>query len=153
MKNNAGGITIPALPNWFPYNELLLSGKLSAKSRDWQWHHTGLVLLYTSTRVDSDVARAHGLDPKAFQKGVLVGVGELLPVRPLTSEERRQILNEFSNGGHSGWFGCGHFRYEFTNLKRFAKPVPFTPPQGAVSVLRVPLDLVAEALEEIGVSL
>lgn len=145
--------TIPAMPNWFPYNELLLSGKLSAKTRDWRWKHTGLVLLYTSTRVEPEVAQAYGLNLKDFQQGVLVGVGELLPVRENTEEEAIQIEREFANSDSNLIVQAGYYRYEFNNLKRFRKPIPFKPPRGAVTVFRVPVSLVKEALEEIGVEI
>ena len=70
-----GNGTIPAFPNWFPYNELLLTGKLSAKTRTWRWSHTGLTLLYTSGSTAREVVEAHGLDPKDMPRGVLVGIG------------------------------------------------------------------------------
>lgn len=144
--------TIPALPNHFPYNELLLNGKLSAKTRTWRWKHTGLTLLYTSTSTAWDVVGAHGLEDEVHTtpRMVLVGVGELLPVRELTEDERDQIDREFGNGDYIGT-GAADYRYEFKNLKRFVEPVPFKPPHGAVRTYNVPLRIVAEALEEVGV--
>ncbi len=153
MKNRANGGTIPAFPNSFPYNELLFRGKLSAKTRTWRWNHTGLTLLYTSTSTARDVAEAHGLDPKSAPRSVLVGIGELVPVRELTSAEADQIEKEFANGRPDIFIGAGRYRYEFKNLKRFKKPVPFKPPQGAVRLFNVPVFLVAKALKEVGVSL
>ncbi|MBI2121666.1 MAG: hypothetical protein HYT98_00950 [Candidatus Sungbacteria bacterium] len=152
MKNG-NGKTIPAFPNSFPYNELLLRGKLSAKTRTWRWSHTGLTLLYTSTSTARDVAKAHGLDSKNTLRGVLVGVGELVPVRELTDAEAEQIEREFDNDTGTVSIGAGSWRYEFKNLKRFKKPVPFKPPQGAVRLFNVPVFIVAKALKEIGVSL
>lgn len=148
--------TIPAFPNWFPYNELLLSGKLSAKTRNWHWNHTGLTLLYTSTSTDDAVVDAHGLQVQArtSPRMVLVGVGELLPVRPLTKQEKRQIYREFRNNKRVTWGpGTGYYRYEFKNLKRFKKPVPFKPPKGAISVFHVPVSTVSKALQEVGIEL
>ena|SRR3989344_1680481 len=146
------GKTIPAFPNSFPYNELLLQGKLSAKTRTWRWRHTGLTLLYTSTSTARDVAEAHGLNPKDTPRGVLVGVGELVTVRELTDAEADQIEREFDNNTGTVSIGAGAWRYEFKNLKRFKKPVPFKPPQGAVRLFNVPVSVVAKALKEIGIS-
>lgn len=151
MKNG-NGQTIPAFPNSFPYNELLLLGKLSAKTRTWRWNHTGLTLLYTSQSTAHDVAEAHGLNSKDTARGVLVGVGELVPVRELTYAEAGQIEREFDNDTGTVSIYAGPWRYEFKNLKRFKKPVPFKPPQGAVRLFNVPVSVVAKALKEIGVS-
>lgn len=148
--------TIPAFPNWFPYNELLLSGKLSAKTRDWRWKHVGLTLLYTSTNTDDAVVDAYGLQAqvKTSPRMVLVGVGELLPVRPLTRRERRQIYREFRNNKRVSWGpGTGCYRYEFKSLKRFREPIPFKPPHGAVRTFRVPVSTVKQALKEVGIEL
>lgn len=152
MKKESRAKTIPAFPNSFPYNELLLSGKLSAKTRTWRWGHTGLTLLYTSTSTARDVARAHGFDPRSAPRGILVGVGELLPVRELTNKEAMQIGGEFDNGTGTVRIGFGGWRYEFKNLRRFKQPVPFKPPQGAVRLFNVPISVVAKALKQIGVS-
>ena len=146
--------TIPAFPNVFPYNELLLTRALSAKTRTWRWNHTGLTLLYTSTGTDKDVAKAHFLDPKDAPRGVLVGVGELIPVRGLTKQEHRKIIDEF----YAQQFDArlieprnDLFRYKFQNLKRFKKPIPFKPPKGAMRTFKVPVSLVRKSLREIGI--
>lgn len=153
MKNAVKERTIPAFPNSFPYNELLLTGRLSAKTRTWRWNHTGLTLLYTSTSTAREVAAAHGLSSRNAPRGILVGVGELFPVRELTNEERDQIEEEFDNGTGMVIIGAGTYRYEFRNLKRFKKPVPFKPPRGAVRLFNVPVSVVAKELKKIGVSL
>lgn len=153
MKNRADAPTIPAMPNSYPYNELLLSGKLSVKTRSWRWNHTGLTLLYTSTSTARDVARAHGLDPKGAVRGIIVGVGHLVAVREITSRERKQIEKEFCNGKPDVDVGAAAFRYEFLNLLRFKDPIPFRPPQGAVRLFHVPVPIVDKALKEIGISL
>lgn len=144
--------TIPALPNSYPYNELLLNGKLSAKTRTWRWSHTGLTLLYTSTSTAWDVVGAHGLEDKVHTtpRMVLVGVGHLVPVRELTEDERDQIDREFGNGDYIG-IGAADYRYEFKDLRRFEKPVSFKPPKGAVRTFKVPVRVVADALKKIGI--
>lgn len=146
--------TISALPNSFPYNELLLRGKLSAKTRTWKWKHTGLTLLYTSTSTANDVVEAYGFDSKLAKRGVLVGVGELLPVRRNTLKEICQIQGEFFNDPEKEewdfWVEIP-YRYEFKNLRRFKAPILFKPPRGAIRTFRVPIKVVSKSLKEIGV--
>lgn len=147
--------TIPALPNIFPFNELLLGKggvKLSAKTREWKWSHVGPVLLYTSKcRIAWEVADAHKLDPKNFQLGALVGIGWLLPVRPNTADEVFQIETEFGNGQLPDEWGAAYFRYEFANLRTFKNPVLWTPPKGAVRTFRVPISVIAKELKKISI--
>ena len=148
--------TIPALPNSYPYNELLLSGKLSAKTRSWRWKHTGLTLLYTSTSTVREVAEAHGLEEEAkvAPRMVIVGCGELVTVRKNTSAELRQLANEFLNHQFVARMVDPldpSFRYEFKNLLRFRTPVPFRPPQGAVRTFGVPIGVVFAALLGVGI--
>ena len=145
--------TLPVLPNSFPYNELLLSGKLSAKTREWRWKHTGLTLLYTSQSTEQKVADVHDLDPRDFPRGVIVGIGELLPVRENTAEEMSRIENEFANGNDELFPQAGPYRYEFRNLKRFPKPISFSWPRGAIRMCNVPVSLVAPALKQLGIKL
>lgn len=154
-------ITIPAFPNRYPYNELLLDGDLDAKTRTWHWKHRGLTLLYTSSRSDHEVAFAHGLDPRDFAKGVIVGCGDLVEVRDLTDRERARLFMQFNNiksksvarrlmrtGGNCIWpLPVGFF---FDDLQRFEKPVPFSPPRGAVRTFRVSIGLVEEQLRKLG---
>lgn len=162
MKSTAKERTIPTLPNSFPYNELLLERKLMAKTRSWPWKHRGLTLLYTSTSTAKIVAKKYGLDPKALPRGVIVGCGELVDVRPLTDEEKDRLLLQFNNATPEEAEEFGQFAgpdyiapldigFFFTNLKRFKNPIPFKPPKGAVTVFKVPLKLVIKALKEIGV--
>lgn len=143
---------IAALPNSFPYNELLISGKLSAKTRDWYWKHHGPTVLYTSTSTAREVARAYNMDPKKFPRMVVVAIGDLLPVKVTTDREVNRIEKEFGNGRKIG-VRAGCFIYKFKNIKRFKKPVPFKPPRGAVRTFKVPLKIVARALKEVGIEL
>src|SRR3989344_5912337 len=82
--------TLPVLPNSFPYNELLLTGKLrvgeheGVKTRGWPmcvWKYRGPVLLYTSTSTHKLAAEAHGLNTDDFPRRVIVGVGQLVDIR------------------------------------------------------------------------
>lgn len=161
--------TIPAFPNAFPYNELLLDGKLIAKTRDWVWAHRGLTLLYTSTRVHGSIARIHEMNPKDYPKKALVGVGNLIDVRPLTKRESRKLYSQFNNlrnfRGVSGRvlarkgifvhdyvspLSIGFF-FEEGSLKRFKEPVPFDWPTGPVKPIGIPISKVAAALRAVGI--
>ncbi len=132
-----------ALPNSYPYNELLLSGKLSAKTRNWKWSHTGLTLLYTSHSVASNIVRAHNL-PTKHKVGVIVGYGMLEPVRENTEQELDSLESQFYNFNLDAWDGvwAGQYRYEFSKLTRLPEPIPFKPKPGSVRVLRVPLSVI-----------
>ena len=97
FKKFKKGDNVKCLPNHYPYNDLLLTGKLSANTRSWKWAHEGLVLLYASRRKDSEVIAAHKL-PQNFESGMIVGYGYLKPVRLNSNKERAKIKKEFGNG-------------------------------------------------------
>jgi hypothetical protein len=122
-------------------------GRLSAKTRTWKWNHTGLTLLYTSTHYDDEIVDVHKL-PYNYQSGVIVGCGQLKPVRKNTYQEMRQIEREFGNGYPPDTIEAAPFRYEFTDLVKFDTPIEFKPPKGAVSVFNVPAELVEEQLKK-----
>jgi hypothetical protein len=163
----SGEITIPAFPNRYPYNELLLDGKLqtkgglNAKTRSWNWKHRGLTLLYTSSRSDHVVSVAHGLEPQGFTKGVIVGCADLTEVRHLSNGEKLDLFRAFNNlpsrsaarrvmraSANAIWpLPIGFF---FEDLQRFEDPIPFKPPRGAVRTFRVPIGQVEDQLRKLG---
>ena len=177
-KTAAKTLTIPAFPNWFPFNEMLLDGILKlgdygVKSRKLPWSHRGLTLLYSSGRVANTSAQAHSYNPKTSPRGVILGVGELVDVRKLTDAEFRKMTGQFNNmsvrtaarfvraaTARGVWpvdsegnpmvlpFPLGYF---FRNLKRFKTPVPFAWPSGAVRTTKIPVSHVADALKAVGV--
>lgn len=155
MPDNKEFDFIYALPNRLPYNKLLFDHKLSAKTREWKWKHTGLTLLYTSTRTVSPVMQAHGLKKKDYKHllGTIEGVGFLQPVRPCSRREVMRIEREFGNGRTTlPYIEAGFYLYKFKDLQRFTEPISFKPPSGAVKVIRVPKIVVAEALQNIGIA-
>ena len=156
-KESTGEDTLPVFPNSVPYNELLLRGSLSAKTRDWRWRHVGPVLLYTSTSRAQFVLKAHGIDLHDIPTSCLVGIGRLCPVRATKLSEARRIEREFANGQRKtvsrAWgepVEAGIYLYRFTDLRRFGVPIPFKPPRGAVRTFRAPLSLVKEAIAQSG---
>lgn len=156
-EQSIGADTLPVFPNSVPYNELLLRGSLSAKTRNWPWRHVGPVLLYTSTSRVPVVLRAHGIDHRDVPTRCLVGIGRLCPVRGIKPAEARRLEREFANGHRNvAALGCGepvragYYLYRFTDLRRFKAPIPFKPPRGAVRTFRAPLSLVKEAIAQSG---
>jgi len=159
--------TIPAFPNVFPYNELLLDGKLIAKTRSWVWKHRGLTLLYTSSSSHGDVARAHEMNPRLYPRKALVGVGNLVDVRPLTKREKRKLFSQFNNvpnrravsnralQKHGFWESSDVYPlpigFFFENLRRFKEPVSFDWPSGPVKPIGIPISTVAAALKAVGI--
>lgn len=146
---------LSAFPNQFPYYELLLEGKLSAKTREWKWNHIGWTLFYTSkSRQVTHVMRVHNIKLDDFRNtlGCLVGVGYLLPVRANTQKEIRQIEREFNGRGPKEIF-AGWARYEFKPFYRFDKAIPFSPPRGAVTTFKVPVELVRPELRKLNIQI
>jgi len=86
---------------------------------------------------------------------VLVGTGELLPVREMTGPEMYELVSELYPGYAAVHLdpnaGPAVYRYEFKNLRRFKRPIQFRPPKGAVRTFKVPVGLVARALRGVGV--
>jgi len=143
-------ITLPGFPNHYPFNDLLLDGKLIAKTRTRNRKYRGPMLLHTATRAAKGVARVHGYDLKDHPKGMIVGVGVLSDVHELNDDEWRTLFCQFNNVSYakgrkmalSGKWICEPFYigYFFTHLRRFSKPIPFKPPRGAVSAFSVPVE-------------
>jgi len=147
---------LPAFPNQFPYYELLFRHLVSAKTRTWVWKHTGWTLFYTSkSRVVRPVIEAYGnLNLKAYEDtlGCLVGIGYLLPVRPNTRKEIKQLEREFNNNGPVKIY-AGPYRYEFKLFHEFEQPIAFSAPRGAVTTFKVPVGVVKKELTRLGISL
>ncbi len=165
--------TLPVLPNSFPYNELLLTGKLrvgeheGVKTRGWPmcvWKYRGPVLLYTSTSTHGLSAEAHNLNPNDFPRQVIVGVGQLVDICDLNRSQKKQMYMNFNNWderqyrrimrmvdfkrpSHIEPLYAGLF---FQNLKKFKKSIPFAWKKGAVTLNHAPLSLIAKALKEVG---
>lgn len=122
---------------------------LDAKTRTRNRKYRGPMVLHTSTRAAKAVAELHGYDLNEHPKGALVGVGVLSDVHKLSDREWAELFCQFNNVGwekgrkmaESGKWTCAPYPigYFFKNLVRFSRPIPFTPPRGAVSSFNVPL--------------
>lgn len=146
---------IAALPNLFPYNNLLFDGLLVAKTRSWKWSHTGLTLLYTSSGKVRSVMSAYGYEAEEHAKefGALAGFGYLQPVRENTNQEIREIEKVLNKGKSYNHIYAGRFRYEFKNLQQFTTPIPYVWKPGNPRTAKVPASLVVKQLAEFGIKL
>jgi hypothetical protein len=143
---------VPVFPNVFPYNELLMTGRLLAKTRDWDFKYRGPILLYTSGRDEKLVCQGYKLNPKDFPHSRIVGKAKLVDVRPLTKEERWTITQQFNplacdQDIHDYMFSG--YRHEnmvfplmlgffFEDIERLAEPVKIAWPRGAVTLCYLP---------------
>jgi len=154
-----------AFPNIFPYNEMLFDGKLRlanfrVKTRGYDPGFRGPVLLYTSGRIERCVAQAHGYNPKEYIRPAIVGVGDLKKVRELSEEEFESMFFQFNNATSEDEVysqdGCVEplsYGLFFQRLRKFKEPIAFTAAPGPVKRIKVPLDIVGEALEDNGIGL
>lgn len=148
---------IPIFPNLFPYNELLLQGKLMCKSRNWSWQYRGPILLYTSGRNATSVCEAYGLKPKDFPHKAIVGRAMLVDVRELTKVEKSILAHQFNaksvdaaiddyiRFGNAWWLGDlikpGQFGFFFEDIERLEEPVKIDWPRGAVNLCYLPREI------------
>lgn len=140
-KSLLAEMIIPALPNPFPYNELLLEGTFFATSRNWKWGHSGPTLLYTTKTVVEPVARHFKRSSPHWRReimGSLIGIGDLLPVKQITKRERMRMegklnctpVSKLTEVNSDEYVHAGGYLYRFENLQKFDKPVPFILPSG-----------------------
>ena len=144
---------IPVFPNVFPYNELLMTGQLLAKTRSWVFKYRGPILLYTSGRNESIICESYGLDPKLFPHSMVVGRANLVDVRPITMAERKIITRQFNPGATkrqiSDYLKYGLLDFEmigaldigffFEDIERLPQPVKIKWPRGAVTLCYLPI--------------
>lgn len=167
---------IPGFPNVFPWNNLLLDGKLNlqkkpksgVKTRSWNWKYRGPILLYTSHRLDGIAMERHHIEWDD-SGGMIVGIGNLVYVDELSVRERVKMFELFNRVSVSrkkidqylfrtrNWRAVEEyflhrivyplpFGFFFENLTSFASPVPFKWPMGAVRNTWVDTVLVADAI-------
>ena len=136
--------TVPVMANRAPWNELVLSGKRKVKTISFNWKHRGPILLYTSSnRVDDWGWADYRLHKKVADVpvGAIVGsvvVKDVVPVEELPQSYFDDDPNLYGSTGQAYVAIMG-------SPRRFGKPVPFRPPQGAIRVFRAPERLLATA--------
>ncbi|MBX4190332.1 hypothetical protein KW791_03510 [Candidatus Parcubacteria bacterium] len=155
---------IPVFPNWYPYNDMLLDGRLdigqkSVKTRSYDWNYRGPVLLYNSLRREPLAMRAYGYGPNKNNHRMIVGMAHLTEVRLLTRGEIRKMICNFNNinkgeleklikkfkladypqwiHNYGSYISPFQFGYFFENPTRFEKPVPFNWPSGPVKPIYI----------------
>lgn len=146
MKKTRSEHELPVFPNWYPYNDMLLDGRLrvgdfGVKTRSYNWDYKGPVLLYNSGRTAWHCVNIYDYKRGHKNHGIIIGVGELVNVRLLSDAENIKMICNFNNLtkrdiARHGFTGVDvqplPFGYFFSNLKRFQKPVPFSWPSGPV---------------------
>ncbi|HUZ92477.1 MAG TPA: hypothetical protein VNG29_00570 [Candidatus Paceibacterota bacterium] len=172
--------TLPVLPNVFPYNEMLFRnilvlengehGLCGVKSRSWNYHYRGPILLYTSkSRMHFWPADRYDIELEKGMLGAIVGIGDLVDVREFTRAENVKMesmfnkielsqdeLRRFARVGCIGGkkrslvditpYYLGFF---FKNLRRFGSPIPFNFRRGSIRLDQAPISLVVDALRKI----
>jgi hypothetical protein len=162
-KEGPVGQFVPVFPNWFPFNNMMFDGHLrvgkyeGVKTRNWNWDYRGPVMFYTSgkSRIARQAVKAYGYQNSPDNHQIILGVGNLVEVRPLTDREARKMVSNFNNMSPArvrrlllrfgkenpipptwvadyGWgviapMEIGLF---FRDLKKFKTPVPFRWPTG-----------------------
>ena len=136
---------LPVFPNWYPYNDMLFDGHLqvgkhSVKTRSYDWDYRGPVLFYTSGRTQQSCVKAYKYVNGQDKHKIIIGVANLVDVRPLNREEVmkmvlnfnnlkvEEVLSDFSNVQVVPY----NFGYFFSKVKRFEEPVAFSWPSGPV---------------------
>jgi len=175
---------LPVFPNWFPFNDMVFDGYsqvgeyAGVKTRSWNWDYRGPVLFYNSLRTAKPAVKAYGYENGPSNHKVIIGVGNLIDVRPLTLAEAKQMLANFNKlplaeverivrdceeldfspenvvyrfynfGPYIAPLKIGFF---FQNLNRFSNPVPFDWPAGPIKPIYIPVSKVAKELKEVGI--
>lgn len=112
--------TIPVMANTVPWNEAVLRGLRKCKTLHFNWSHRGPMYLYNSKgRPDRDAAKRYGIDSDAQPTGVIVGIVDVARVD----------------------VGAGEWLVWLENPRRFAVPIPYTPPRGSIRISRAPVAL------------
>jgi|SRR5579863_3311810 len=136
--------TVPVFANRAPWNELLIMGKRKIKTLSFNWKYRGPILLYTSKeRVDHEGWIDYRLRKKLedIPQGAIVGTAEVLDVMPTECLPQSYFDKDpalFDTTGQAYVVIVG-------KVKRFKKPVPFKPKQGAIRVFRGPANLLNRA--------
>lgn len=134
--------TVPVMANRAPWNELVLRGNRKVKTLSFNLKHRGLMLLYTSSNRQDDWGfESYCLSETDLPKGVIVGYVNVLDVVPtddLPEKFFKADPNLFDSTGQQ-------YVAIVSEPKRFKKPIPFKPPQGAVRFFRAPASFLKRA--------
>lgn len=140
--NNKTEKTVPVMANRAPWNELVLRGNRKVKTLSFNLKHRGPMLLYTSSnRQDNWGFESYCLNETDLPKGAIVGFVNVLDVVPTDS-----LGAEFFKADPNLYDSTGQpYVAIVSEPKRFKKPIPFKPPQGAVRFFRAPAKLLKRA--------
>lgn len=139
-------LTVPVFANRAPWNELLMRGQRRVKTLSFNWKHRGPILLYTSLARQDDIFGLTYKLPKGmkladFNPGAIVGTANVVDVLPVGN-----LPEEFYQHDPNLWETTGqNYVVIVADVKRFEKPFPFKPPQGAIRIFRAPILLLKRA--------
>ncbi len=147
--------TAVGLTFFSPFCTLLAQKKLhvgrffvKTKPAGFRWHYRGSVYLRESQKVQlycRVVAERHGLKYDTLPRNAIVGVGNLVDVRPLSESEKEELVCCYNNVEHPADINWEPycvplpFGLFFDNVTLFERPLPYTSPPGAVNQFRIPL--------------
>jgi hypothetical protein len=118
--------TVPVMANQRPWNELVLQGRRTFKTLNFDWKHRGPILLYNSLKVDAEGCEEYDFAVEDAKKQ---------PVKTIVGTVT--VTDVLDYGFYYAVF--------LSNPKRFKKPIPFAKPAGAVRVFRAPAKLLKRA--------
>ena len=155
---------LPVMANKYPYNNMVFDdhlqvGEFAVKTRSYNLKYRGPVLFYNSSSVEPLAMKAYGYPKDQSNLKIIIGMANLVEVRPLTHKEARKMVMNFNNLPDiavRNLFGkmldliesdkeipdfpflvnemgiIAPFRNGlfFLNKKRFQKPIPFNWPAG-----------------------
>ena len=154
------------MANKVPYNDMVFDGHLRLgkyliKTRSYNLNYRGPVLFYNSSRTEPKAVSAYKYENGPSNHKVIIGIADLVEVRPLTEIEARKMVLNFNNltpqtlAKRLHKYGLSYFQHTwfwlqigdlikpyhiglfFENAKRFEEPVPFSWPAGPVRPITI----------------
>lgn len=159
---------ILVMPNTVPYKDMVLDNHLrvgeydAVKTRSYRMAYRGPVLFYNSTRIEPLAMKAYEYQRNSENHKVIIGIADLVEVRPLTSKEGLKMVRNFNNmtarevkklekeinpldindpnwpfwfnyqWGYENYIAPFKIGFFFKKVKRFREPIPFNWPAGPI---------------------
>lgn len=117
-----------------PWAELILQGRKTLDLRTYPTHYRGPLAIHAAKTIEREACLKHGLDPEALATGGIVGLAELVDVRPLSqadydNRQAEHLAGRSYREGMHGW------------LLRDPQRLPeLIPAPGRMSLFNVELD-------------
>ena len=90
------------MANKYPYNNMVFDnrlqvGEFAVKTRSYNLNYRGPVLFYNSGRIEPLAMKAYGYQRSPLNHKVIIGMAELVEVRPLTIPEGKIMVKNFNH--------------------------------------------------------